>query len=98
MAFDGFADFNTAKGVDASGHETAPEFITRPQLKLDVGSLVWKTDRILELGVGLQYWHNMFGKPADTVPGAKELTPIATVTVHLPMGSSRERRSSGTRR
>jgi hypothetical protein len=38
--------------------------------------------RLLELGVGFQYWHNMFGKDADKVPGAKEFTPVFTLAVH----------------
>jgi hypothetical protein len=43
---------------------------------------------LLELGVGFQYFYNMFGKPAGAVPGAKELTPIFSFTVHIPMGRS----------
>ncbi len=43
---------------------------------------------MLELGVGFQYWHNMFGKDADRVPGAKEFTPVFTLAVHLPLGRS----------
>jgi hypothetical protein len=30
----------------------------------------------------------MFGRSADVVPGANELTPIVTLSVHLPMGRS----------
>jgi hypothetical protein len=63
-----------------------PEFILRPQVKLDISRILGQDGRVLEAGLGLQYWHNMFGKSADVVPGAKELTPIFTLTVHLPMG------------
>ena len=40
LSFEGFADYNTAKGKDGAGHDTKPEFITRPQLKLDLGPVV----------------------------------------------------------
>jgi hypothetical protein len=84
LAFDGFADYNTAKGLDATGRQTGAEFITRPQLKLDVSRLVGQKGHVLELGVGFEYWHNMFGKDADRVPGARQLTPVFTLAVHLP--------------
>lgn len=84
LAFDGFADYNTAKGLDATGRQTAAEFITRPQLKLDVSPMLGQRARVLELGVGFEYWHNMFGKDAGRVPGAQQLTPVLTLTVHLP--------------
>jgi hypothetical protein len=89
LAFDGFADYNTAKGKDGGGRETAAEFITRPVLKVDVGSLVKGRARLLEAGVGIEYWHNMFGKDADKVPGAKQCTAVFLLTVHLPMGGAR---------
>ena len=54
LAFDGFADYNTAKGQDVAGHDTKPEFITRPQLKLDVSRIVGQKAGVLELGVGFQ--------------------------------------------
>jgi len=88
LSFDGFADYNTAKGKDGAGHETKPEFITRPQLKLDLGPVVGGKARVAELGVGFEYWHNIFGKDADKVPGAKQFTPVVTLTVHLPLGGS----------
>ena len=79
---------DTAKGKDAAGRDTRAEFLTRPQLKLDVGSMVGRRARVLELGVGFDYWHNMFGKDADRVPGARQLTPVFTLAVHLPLGGS----------
>ena len=55
LAFDGFADYNTAKGKDVGGRDTKPEFITRPQLKLDISRIVGQKARVLEIGVGFQY-------------------------------------------
>ena len=78
----------SAKGNDAVGRDTHAEFITRPQLKLDISPVVGRRAHLLELGVGFQYWHNMFGKDADRVPGAKESAPVFTLAVHLPLGGS----------
>jgi hypothetical protein len=89
LAFDGYADYNTAKGKDAAGHETRAELITRPLLKLDLSPLLRRGSRVLELGVGFEYWHNIFGKDADVVPGASQLTPAFSLAVHLPLGGSR---------
>lgn len=43
---------------------------------------------VLELGVGFQYFHSMFGKDASRVPGADEFTPVLSLAVHLPLGGS----------
>jgi hypothetical protein len=86
LAFDGFAAYNTPKGKDAAGRDTKAELIARPLLKLDVGALTGLRPRLLELGVGFEYWRNMFGKDADTVPGAEQLTPVFALAVHLPLG------------
>jgi hypothetical protein len=89
LAFDGFADYNTPKGKDAAGRDTRAEFIARPLLKLDISPVVGRQSHVLELGVGFEYWHNMFGKDADRVPGASQFTPVFTLAVHLPLGGSR---------
>ena len=86
LALDGFAAYNTPKGKDAAGRDTRAELIARPLLKIDLGTLAGRKPRVLELGVGFEYWHNMFGKAADRVPGAKQLTPVFALAVHLPLG------------
>jgi hypothetical protein len=88
LAFDGFADYNTPKGKDAAGRDTCAEFIARPLLKLDISPVVGQKAHVLELGVGFQYFHNMFGKDASRVPGADEFTPVFTLAVHLPLGKA----------
>ncbi len=88
LAFDGTASFSTSKGKDAAGRETVPEFMSRPQLKLDLGPVVGGKPGIAELGIGVEIWRNMYGKNGDTVPGANQFTPLVTLTVHLPVGGS----------
>ena len=88
LALDGYADYNTAKGKDAAGRDTTAEFIMRPLLKLDVSPVVGQRAHLLEVGVGFEYWHNVFGKDASRVPGAKQLTPVFMAVAHLPLGGS----------
>lgn len=88
LAFDGFADYNTPKGKDAAGRDTRAEFVVRPLLKLDISRVVCRQSHVLELGVGFEYFHNMFGKDANRVPGADQLTPVFSLAVHLPLGGS----------
>jgi hypothetical protein len=82
ITFDGFADYNSSKGRDSFGQRTRAEFIVRPQLKIDVGHGFGLMPRVLELGFGVEHWHNMFGKDARTVPGANQTTPVVSLVVH----------------
>jgi hypothetical protein len=50
--------------------------------------VVGRQAHVLELGVGFEYWHNMFGKDARKVPGADQFTPVFSLAVHLPLGGS----------
>jgi hypothetical protein len=62
---------------------------TRPRLKLDISPVVGQPSHVLELGVGFEYWHNVFGKDATRVRGADQFTPVFTLAVHLPLGGTR---------
>ena len=89
ITFDGFADPNTPKGDDSFGSPTHTEFVTRPFLWLDAGPLFRGKPRVIELGIGFEYWNNEYGKSAQTVPGAEELTPLFELKVHLPIAGGR---------
>jgi len=82
FVFDGFADYNTPKGRDAAGQPTRAELLVRPQLKFDVGSAFGRPARLIEVGVGTEHWHNMFGKDASMVPGANQSTVFVSLIVH----------------
>ena len=60
--FTGFANFVGPKGYAASGdfyHHV--EILTRPKLLVDIGDLLGYVPKKIEMGLGYQYWHNMFG-------------------------------------
>jgi hypothetical protein len=73
----GFFTYDTPKGPDGFGVQTAPETLVENQLMFDVSGAskkVW-------LGVGYQYWHNKFG---STGVGATAATPQLEMEFHLP--------------
>lgn len=86
LLFEGAGGLNTPKGKDAAGRDTKTAVMLRPVLKVDVSRVVGAKARLLEAGVGFEYWHNMFGKNAERVPGANQMTPIFMLTVRLPTG------------
>lgn len=56
MKFQGFANYNTAKGKG-----TDYEILARPSLMVDVGQLAFNKSNTLWAGVGYEYWDNKFG-------------------------------------
>jgi hypothetical protein len=86
LAFEGAGSLNTPKGKDAAERDTKTAIFARPLLKVDISRLVGRKARVLEAAVGFEYWYNMFGKNADRVPGADQMTPVFALAVHLPMG------------
>jgi hypothetical protein len=60
----------------------------RPRVTIDLRRALGGARRVLEVGIGVQYWYKIYGKPAGVVPGAKEPTPISSLTMHLPTGHS----------
>lgn len=81
LAYGGFADYNSQKGKDSFGNPTAPEFLIRNSVGLDVGALVGRA-RVVDLNGGFWYWHNEYGKPSSD-PGAEQMTPIVGLSFHL---------------
>jgi hypothetical protein len=82
LNYSGFADYNTPKGKDTFGTDTASEFLIRSAVAVDIGSLMFRRAQLVELNGGLWYWHNEYGKPSSE-PGASQTTPIMGLTIHL---------------
>jgi hypothetical protein len=85
LTYSGFADYNTPKGKDTFGTDTASEFLIRSAVSVDIGALMLNRAQLVELNGGLWYWHNEYGKPASQ-PGATQTTPIIGLTFHLDGG------------
>jgi hypothetical protein len=85
FAYSGFADYNTRKGKDSFGSQTAGEFLLRNAVTVDIGALLFKRQQLLDLSGGFWYWHNEYGKPSSD-PGAEQMTPMTGVIFHLDGG------------
>ncbi len=88
LAFSGFAEYNTPKGKDSFGGETVSEYLVRSVVAVDIGSILFHKTQLLDLNGGLWGWHNEYGKAAAD-PGAKQLTPLVGITLHLGGGAAR---------
>ena len=88
MAYSGFADYNTQKGMDSFGTPTVGEFLIRNAVSVDVGALMGRS-QLVEVNGGFWYWHNEYGKPQATKPGAEQMVPMIGLTVHLDGGSGK---------
>jgi hypothetical protein len=78
VKFNGF--FNV---VAPKGFGRVTEVYTRPELVVDVGSLIGHRKNFIEAGVAYEYWLNKFGIDNETTPGAFARTPMFVGRVHF---------------
>jgi hypothetical protein len=78
VKFNGF--FNV---VAPKGFGTVTEVLTRPELVVDIGSLIGHRKNFIEAGVAYEYWLNKFGNNHDTLPGSLANTPMFVGRVHF---------------
>ncbi|MBR9830465.1 MAG: hypothetical protein GYB41_17840 [Oceanospirillales bacterium] len=76
MKFQGFANYNTAKGQG-----TDDEILARPSLMVDVGQLAFDKSNTLWAGIGYEYWNNKFG--IQGVPGVDTHAPTFNMEWHF---------------
>ena len=79
----GFNNIVCPKGTDGFGNKTVTEFLSRSNLVLDVGKLVYDQPNKVDAFIGFQYWRNKFGNDAATTPGAEEKTFLAGFAFHI---------------
>lgn len=88
FTFSGVAEYNSPKGVDSFGSPTVSEYLARGVLAVDLGSLLMHKPQLVDLNAGIWGWHNEYSKPSSD-PGAKQLTPLIGITLHLDGGRPR---------
>ncbi|AEY01991.1 hypothetical protein GU3_11180 [Oceanimonas sp. GK1] len=81
MKFQGFGNYNGAKGKDYGGNETKPEVLVRTSLMVDVGQLAFNSSNTLWAGVGYEYWDNKFGNHGK--PGVDTRAPTFQLEYHF---------------
>ncbi|MCY0386209.1 hypothetical protein OVY01_02890 [Robbsia sp. Bb-Pol-6] len=82
LVFKGFATMTGPKGKDGFGINTTTEFLTRVSLLADVGALA-RRPRVLYVGVGYEYWHNMYGTPTSETVNTRTSAPMVMAEIHF---------------
>lgn len=86
ISFEGYADFIAAKGIDETGHQTAPETDIDLQFMFDLAAVTGSSKNTFRAGLEYQYWHNKFGNSDSTVApygGNTASTPMMRVEYHF---------------
>jgi hypothetical protein len=82
MDFRGFANVVMPKGKDGFGGKTEFEFLSRPQIQLDIGKLMFGKPHKPDLYLAVELWEHKFGNP-DSVSGSEEVSPTVGIEVHF---------------
>ena len=83
LRIDGFANFNSPKGKDGFGLETAWEILSQTRLVLDLGQVVLNKPKFLDAFVGFEYWLNKFGNDHTKVSGSLAYSPFFGTAIHF---------------
>lgn len=82
FVFRGFASVTGPKGRDGFNVPTTTEFLTRVSLLADVGSFAGHP-RTAYVGVGYEYWKNMYGTPSSETVSTKTSAPMVMAEFHF---------------
>ncbi|HEY0183152.1 MAG TPA: hypothetical protein VGC09_10130 [Rhodopila sp.] len=84
LDFRGFMNIVLPKGKDGFGNQTATEILARPQLQLDLGSMLFHKPHKPDLYLAVEIWENKFGNKSDTTPGGTEqVAPTFGIEYHF---------------
>lgn len=83
LSLAGFNNVVMPKGRDGFGAQTVTEFLSRTNLVLDIGKLVYDQPNKVDAFVGFQYWRNKFGNDMRRVAGSEEKTFLAGFAFHI---------------
>lgn len=84
-AWEGYANFIAAKGIDEVGNDTGPETNIDMQLMYDAGIALGYKKNTFRIGLEYQYWNNKFGNTAATTGGQgyRAKTPMIRAQYHF---------------
>jgi hypothetical protein len=82
LSFLGFMNVVMPKGTDGFGDHTYTEILARPQLSLDVGTLIFNKPHKPDVYLAVEFWQHKFGN-GNEVSGSEEITPEFGIEVHF---------------
>jgi nucleoside-specific outer membrane channel protein Tsx len=84
LDFRGFMNVVAPKGKDGFGNETAWEVLARPQIQLDLGSMLFNKPHKPDIYLAVELWQNKFGNKSNTTPGGtEEVAPTIGIEYHF---------------
>jgi nucleoside-specific outer membrane channel protein Tsx len=82
LDFRGFTNIVLPKGQNGFGGNTYTEILARPQLQLDIGTLMYNKPHKPDLYLAVELWAHKFGNSSE-LSGSSEITPEIGVEVHF---------------
>jgi nucleoside-specific outer membrane channel protein Tsx len=82
LDFRGFMNIVLPKGKDGFGGNTYTEILARPQLQLDLGSMIYNKPHKPDIYFAVEFWHHKFGNGSE-LSGSSEVSPEIGVEVHF---------------
>jgi hypothetical protein len=83
LAFEGFAQYIDAKGLNEFGRQSAAETNIDVKLMYDISPMVGAAKNRFRLGLQYQFWKNKFGNSDHGNPGATARTPMIRGEYHF---------------
>lgn len=82
LDFRGFMNIILPKGTDGFGNHTYTEILARPQLQLDIGTLLYHKAHKPDLYLAVEFWEHKFGNGSN-VSGSEEVAPTVGAEWHF---------------
>jgi nucleoside-specific outer membrane channel protein Tsx len=82
LDFRGFINVVLPKGKDGFGGNTYTEVLARPQLQLDIGSMLLNKPHKPDMYLAVEFWEHKFGN-SDQLPGSEEVSPEIGIEYHF---------------
>lgn len=82
LDFRGFMNIVLPKGKDGFGADTYTEVLTRPQLQLDLGKMLFNKPHKPDVYLAVEIWNNKFGS-GPKVAGTQQIAPTIGMEVHF---------------
>lgn len=82
LDFRGFMNIVLPKGKDGFGNNTYTEILARPQLQLDIGSLLFHKAHKPDLYLAVEFWEHKFGN-SSRLSGSSQVSPLIGIEVHF---------------
>jgi nucleoside-specific outer membrane channel protein Tsx len=82
LDFRGFMNIVLPKGKDGFGGNTYTEILARPQLQLDIGTMLFHKAHKPDIYFAVEFWEHKFGASSKTA-GSEEVAPEFGIEVHF---------------